>query len=163
MMRTFDVDVFLRRSKQHLAVLRTFGEQPNAIGRLSVHLREFAYNSLCRVNSLPRQMPNNLQIYPHERTHCFCMPHSCSRTDVNPPGGGTSKRIIHWLGEQHFASCCNQGICSRADVDTPLYVFWEAVFFFGFAMWHCGLLWHCDGRICESQCCSHSGLIWFVF
>ncbi len=51
------------------------------------------------------------------------------------PEVGTSKRIIHWLGErQHFASCCNQGICSRmpplslprscsrADVDAPLSV-----------------------------------------
>ncbi len=50
-----------------------------------------------------------------------------------PPGVSTSKRIIHLLGErQHFASCCNQGICSRmprlglpclcsrADVDAPL-------------------------------------------
>ncbi len=45
MMRTFDVDVFLRRGKQHSAVWRTFGEQPNAIRRLSVHQREFVYNT----------------------------------------------------------------------------------------------------------------------
>ncbi len=38
---------------------------------------------LCRVDSLPRRMPNNLQIYPHKRTHRFRMP--LSRSDVNPP------------------------------------------------------------------------------
>ncbi len=45
MMRTFDVDVFLRRGKQHSSVWRTFSKQPNAIRRLSVHQREFAYNT----------------------------------------------------------------------------------------------------------------------
>ncbi len=43
-MGTFDVDVFLRRGQQHSAVWRMFGEQPNAIRRLSVHQREFTYN-----------------------------------------------------------------------------------------------------------------------
>ncbi len=32
-MRTFDVDVFLRRGKQHSAVRWTFSEQPNAIAK----------------------------------------------------------------------------------------------------------------------------------
>ncbi len=44
-MQMFDVDVFLRRGKQHLAVWQTFGEQPDAICRLLVHQREFAYNT----------------------------------------------------------------------------------------------------------------------
>ncbi len=95
MMRMFDVDVFLRRGKQHSAVWRTFGEQPNAIRSvnsrmLSVDCWYIKGNSrttihLCRVNSLPRRTPNNLQIYLHEHTHRFCMAHSCSRTDVNSP------------------------------------------------------------------------------
>ncbi len=76
-MRMSDVDVFLRREKQHSAVWRTFGEQPNAIRRLLVHQRKFAYNTF-----MYGRMPNNLQIYPHERMHHFRMPHSCS--DVNP-------------------------------------------------------------------------------
>ncbi len=40
---------------------------------------------LCRVVSLPRRMPNNLQTYPHEPTHRFRMPRSCSRSYVNSP------------------------------------------------------------------------------
>ncbi len=44
-MRTFNVDLFLRRGKQHSAVWQTFGKQPNTIHRLSVHKREFAYNT----------------------------------------------------------------------------------------------------------------------
>ncbi len=44
-MRTFDVDVLPRRGKQHSAVRRTFHEQPNAIRRLSIHQRKFAYNT----------------------------------------------------------------------------------------------------------------------
>ncbi len=56
---------------------------------LSVNCRYIKGNSrtvrLFRVNSLPRRTPNNLQIYPHERKHRFCMPHSCSHFDVNPP------------------------------------------------------------------------------
>ncbi len=44
-MRMFDVDKFLRRGKQHSAVWQTFGKQPNAICRLWVHQREFAYNT----------------------------------------------------------------------------------------------------------------------
>ncbi len=44
-MQTFDVNVFLRWGKQHLAVWQTFSEQPNAIRRLSVHQREFTYNT----------------------------------------------------------------------------------------------------------------------
>ncbi len=39
---------------------------------------------LCGIDSLPRQMPNNLQIYLHERKHFFRMPHLCSHSDVNP-------------------------------------------------------------------------------
>ncbi len=45
MMRKFDVGVLLRWGKQHSVVRRTFGEQPNAIRRLSVHQRKFAYNT----------------------------------------------------------------------------------------------------------------------
>ncbi len=45
MMRTFDVDVFVRRGKQHSAVWRTFGEQPNAIRRLSVHQKPATHYS----------------------------------------------------------------------------------------------------------------------
>ncbi len=37
-----------------------------------------------RVYSLPRRMPNNVQIYLHKRTHRFRMPCSRSRSDVNP-------------------------------------------------------------------------------
>ncbi len=40
-----DVDVLPRQGKQHSAVWQMFGEQPNAIRRLSVHEREFAYNT----------------------------------------------------------------------------------------------------------------------
>ncbi len=40
---SFNIGVLSRRGKQHSAV-RTFGEQPNAISRMSVHHREFAYN-----------------------------------------------------------------------------------------------------------------------
>ncbi len=39
MMRMFDVDMLLRRGKQHLAVQRMFGQWLNVICRLSVHLR----------------------------------------------------------------------------------------------------------------------------
>ncbi len=45
---------------------------------LSVDCRYIKGNSctirLCRVDSLPPRMPNNLQIYPHEPTHRFRMP-----------------------------------------------------------------------------------------
>ncbi len=44
-MRMFDVDVLPRRGKQHSAVRQTFGKRPNAIRQLSVHQREFAYNT----------------------------------------------------------------------------------------------------------------------
>ncbi len=40
-----DVDVLLRQGKRHLAVRQTFDEQLNAVHRLSVHQREFAYNT----------------------------------------------------------------------------------------------------------------------
>ncbi len=50
MMQMFDVDVLPRRGKQHLAVRRTFGEQPNAIRKLSVLQREFVYDTLVMLN-----------------------------------------------------------------------------------------------------------------
>ncbi len=54
---------------------------------LSVDCRYIKGNSrtirLCRVDSLPWRMPNNVQIYPHKGTHRFRMPRSHS--DVNPP------------------------------------------------------------------------------
>ncbi len=50
-MRTFDVDVFLRWGKQHLAVRWTFGKQPNAIHQMSVLQKKFAYDTFrCRRN-----------------------------------------------------------------------------------------------------------------
>ncbi len=51
MMRSFDVDLLPRRGKQYSAVWRMFGEQPNAIRRLSVHEREFAYNTSASANA----------------------------------------------------------------------------------------------------------------
>ncbi len=111
MMRTFDVDVFLRRGKQHSAVQSTFGEQPNAILQMSVLQKKFAYDTfICtrhffffyirqwqvsnadnsfaltneqpgnRVYSLPRRMPNSVQIYLHKHTHRLSMPHSHSHS-----------------------------------------------------------------------------------
>ncbi len=44
-MRTFDVDVLQKRGKQHWAVQRMFGEQPNAIRQQSVLQREYTYNT----------------------------------------------------------------------------------------------------------------------
>ncbi len=106
-MRMFDVDVFLRRDKQHW---RMFGEQPNVICQMSILQKKFAYGTFrCRrhfffyirqwrqknaansfaltneqpgnrVLSLPWQIPNNIQIYLHKRTHRFCMPHSRLRS-----------------------------------------------------------------------------------
>ncbi len=62
-------------------------------GMLSVNCRYIKGNlrqctiCLCGVDSLPRGMPNNLQIYPHKRRHRFRfrMLRSRSRSDVNPP------------------------------------------------------------------------------
>ncbi len=117
-MRTFDVDVFLRRGKQHSAVWWTFGKQPNAIHQLSVLQKKFAYDTFrCRrhffliwqwrqknaansfaltnkqpgnrVYSLPRRMPNNVQIYLHKRTHrivwqhCYTERSVCVQSKVN--------------------------------------------------------------------------------
>ncbi len=100
MMRTFDVDVLPRRGKQHLAVRRTFGEQPNAIRRLSVHQREGEANSirlcdehsansrmlsvecryikgnsrtmrLCRVDSLPRSPNSTRRLSVNQRESTY--------------------------------------------------------------------------------------------
>ncbi len=129
-MRTFDVDVFLRRGKHHSAVWQMFGEQPNAIRRLLVHQREFGTIRLCRVDSLPRQMPNNLQIYPHERTHHFHMPRSCSRSDVNPPlGCPQMARLV--LGKNQFFKWS-----LLIDFTRPMSIFLRT------SIW-----WFCDSRL----------------
>ncbi len=83
-----------------------------------------------RARGKPRWgMRSNVDVYPRREN----LPLFGLRPNKRYPlGVGTSKRIIHWLGEwQHLASCCNQGICSRmprlslprlcscADVDAP--------------------------------------------
>ncbi len=91
-MRTFDVDALPRWGKQHSAVQRTFGErlcdERSANSQmLSIDCRYIKGNlrtiRLCRVGSLPRRIPNNLQIYLHKHTHRFRIPRS--RSNVNPP------------------------------------------------------------------------------
>ncbi len=48
-MWTFNVDIFLRRGKQHSAVRWTFGEQPNAIRQMLVLQKKFTYDTFrCR-------------------------------------------------------------------------------------------------------------------
>ncbi len=112
-MRMFDVDVFLRRGKQHSAARWMFGEQSNAIRQMSVLQKKFAYDTLDvdviffyirqwqvsnaanlfalmnkqpgnRIYSMPWRMPNKVQIYLHKRMHRFHMLRSRSRSDVNP-------------------------------------------------------------------------------
>ncbi len=52
-----------RWGKQHSAGRRMFSQQLNAICRLSVLWREFAYDTCrCRDYLLPRQIPNSVQI-----------------------------------------------------------------------------------------------------
>ncbi len=99
-MRTFDVDVFLRRGKQHSTVWWTFGKQPNAIRQISILQKKFAYDTFrCRrhffftfgndgfpgnnweqglfaASANAEQCTNLL----HKRTHRFRMPRSRSRS-----------------------------------------------------------------------------------
>ncbi len=56
---------------------------------------------LCRVDLLPRQMPNNPQIYPHKHTHHFHMPCSCSRSDINPPLNHTHSHMPIFPTKNH--------------------------------------------------------------
>ncbi len=69
MKQMFGVDMLKRRGKQHSAVRRMFGKEPNTIPKLLVLRRDFAYDTFrCRVYSLPQWMPNSVQMY-----HTFCL------------------------------------------------------------------------------------------
>ncbi len=67
--RMFNVDVLLRRGKQHPAGWWMFVEQLNGICRLLVLKREFTFAAFkFRIYTLPRWMLNSVQMY-----HRFCL------------------------------------------------------------------------------------------